>query len=320
MIYRREKEIDLPMSVLIYGTPGSAAEGNMTSAMESYDAAWDAGIRFFDTAHSYGEGERVLGTWLKERNYRHQAVILDKGLNPRQLGSEDKLDRVTIRSQIEESLIRLKTDYVDFYLLHRDDPAIPVDVAVEALNELKKEGKVLRFGVSNWTMERMKEAGQYARQHQLEEFTAVSPAYSLARYINDPWNGSVSISGKEQEQFRNWLEETQIPVFCYSALARGYLSGKFRTDRNASIQECLAEAPIVEYDAPENRERLARCEQMAEEKGKTVPQIALAWLLAQPLNIYPIIAPTGRKNIEETVQAMDLCLTKEECQWLYSGK
>ena len=128
MQYRKLEGIDQKLSVLIYGTPWTACRKEMRDeAYCSYDHAWEAGFRAFDTANSYGDGEETLGAWLHSRGIRGEAVIIDKGCNPGQNGSTDTMSTETIRTQVEKSLVRLQTDHVDFYLLHRDDPKVPVD-------------------------------------------------------------------------------------------------------------------------------------------------------------------------------------------------
>ena len=321
MKYKSLSGIDTPLSALTYGTPYTATNAaTRAEAFLSYDLAWEAGFRTFDTAHSYGAGEETLGAWLAARGHRNSAVILDKGCNPGQAGSPDVFSARTIREQVEESLRRLRTDRVELYILHRDDPSQPVDGIVEVLNQLKREGKLLRFGGSNWTMDRVKAANACAQARGLEGFTAVSPAYSLAEYLRDPWGGSVALSGDAQRPYREWLRETRLPVFCYSSLGRGYLSGKFRTDGDRPIEACIGSGAIQEYDAPENRERLRRAEILAAEKGATVSRVCLAWLLRQPLELYPIVAPTTAKHIAEAVAALDLTLTDRECRWLEGGR
>ena len=127
MKYRKLEGIDRQLSVLVYGTPWTATRSDeRENAFKSYDYAWDAGFRAFDTAHSYGVGEETFGLWLKSRGCRNEAVIIDKGCNPGQNGSPDDFSAATIREQLEESLRRLQTDHVEFYLLHRDDPKTPV--------------------------------------------------------------------------------------------------------------------------------------------------------------------------------------------------
>ena len=320
MKYRKIPGIDKALSALTYGTPWTATKAQTRAeAFRSYDLAWEAGFRCFDTAHSYGEGEETLGLWLTDRKHRSEAVLLDKGCNPGQQGSPDVMSAATIREQLTQSLQRLKTDCVEIYVLHRDDASVPVDEIIEELNQLKKEGKLLIFGASNWTFERIQTANAFAQAHGLESFSAFSPAYSLAEYIRDPWGGSVALSGEAAEPYRNWLKENRMPVFCYSSLGRGYLSGKFRTDSEKPIEECIGKGSILEYDAPVNRARLSRAEKLAEEKGVSVSQICLAWLLKQPLELFPIVAPTSEAHIADNVAALDIDLTDAECEWLEKG-
>ena len=317
MQYRKLEGIDQKLSVLIYGTPWTACRKDMRDeAYCSYDHAWEAGFRAFDTANSYGDGEETLGAWLHSRGIRGEAVIIDKGCNPGQNGSTDTMSAETIRNQVEKSLVRLQTDHVDFYLLHRDDPKVPVDEIIDVLNEKQREGKIRRFGVSNWSLRRVLAAEEYAVKHHLTPFTAFSPAYSLAEYLHDPWGGSISISGEKNKAYRDWLEHTQFPVFCYSSLGRGYLSGKFRTDGDEPIEKCLPRGPIMEYDGPVNRERLRRAESLAKEKGTTVPKICLAWLLRQPQQIFPLVAPTSEAHIRDTAGVFETELTDGECRFL----
>jgi len=320
MKYRTLQGIDKPLSALTYGTTVAATRHDTKGrAFKSLDLAWAAGFRTFDTAHSYGDGEEILGEWLASRGHRGEAVILDKGLNPGQKGSTDVFSGATIRRQAEASLRKLRTDHVELYILHRDDPTRPVDDIVIELNKLKAEGKILRFGGSNWTLERVLQANAFAEANRLEGFTAVSPAYSLAEYMFDPWGGSFSISGDAQAPYRAWLEETGTPVFNYSALGRGYLSGKFRTDGGKPIEDCIDKAPIMEYDAPVNRARLKRAETLAGDLGYTVPQICLAWLMHEPMALFPIVSPSSEKHVNDIAAAADITLTDEQADWLLRG-
>ena len=321
MKYRTLEGIPNPLSCLAYGTPGSATrEESREEAFRSYDLAWEAGFRTFDTAHSYGAGEETLGLWLASRGHRAEAVLLDKGCNPGQQGSPDRFGAQTVREQLEESLRRLRTDHVELYILHRDDPKVPVDGVVEELNRLKREGKVLLFGGSNWTLRRVLEANAYAEANGLEGFSAVSPAYSLAEYLQDPWGGSVALSGEGQKEYRKWLEEKGLPVFCYSPLGRGYLSGKLRSDVTLDKERFIGPGALKEYDGPVNRDRLRRAETLAEEKGCSVSRICLAWLLRQPMNLFPIVAPTSKDHILDNAEALDLSLTDSEAKWLENGE
>ena len=319
MEYKKIAGIDKPVSRLIYGTSSKVGEGDVSAAMEILDLAWENGFRMFDTAHAYGKAEETFGKWITKSGHREELIILDKGCNSSEKGSKDVFSAQTIREQVKMSLERLQTDHVEFYILHRDDPSRPVDEIVEVLNELKDRGCIQQFGGSNWQKYRIEEANKYAAEHGLAGFSACSPAYSLARYVNDPWGGSVTISGDENIEFRNWLIENQMPVFNYSSLARGFMSGKFKSDGRKKIEECIGAGSIAEYYFPENVERLKRAEQMAEQKNCTVPQIALAWLLSQKLNLFPIVTPNGEEHVKEVVDSLKLTLTENEIEWLVKG-
>ncbi len=319
MKYVTLEGIHKKISRLVFGNPFPAMLGDKEKAFEIYDRAWNAGFRVFDTAHCYGKAEETLGAWLAKRGCREELVILDKGHNPSQFESPDDFGAKTIKDQIHQSFERLQTDYVDLYILHRDDPNKPVDEIVEVLNELKADGKIGRFGGSNWTMERIEMANAYAKEHGLEGFTVASPCYSLAELIRDPWGGSVALSGDKQEAFRQWFTANQMPVFNYSALGRGFLSGKYKSDNRKPIEECLWEAPIKEYYDPKNVARLERAEKLADEINASVSQICLAWLFAQPQNLFPIVSPGSEAHMKDNIDALNITLTKEQCDWLLNG-
>lgn len=321
MIYRNIEGIQKSLSALVYGTGNAVVSGtDKEAAFACLDLAWQYGFRVFDSAHIYGNAEENLGSWLLSRGYREQAVLLDKGCNPGMEGSCDVFSAATVRGQIEESFRRLRTDHIDCYLLHRDDERRSVGEIVEILNEYKEKGKIDAFGGSNWKRERIEEADRYAKEHGLAGFTLVSPCFSLAELKRDIWGGSVKLSGKENEGFRRYLKESGKAVFCYSSLARGYLSGKFDTRGGRRIEDCLPSAPIREYDCPENRARLARAEKMAKEKGCTVSQLCLKWILVQGLNAFPIVGPSTEEHIRECAEGLDVPLGGKEAEWLLFGE
>ena len=311
--------INKKLSRLVFGNPFAAMLGDKDKAFDIYDRAWAEGFRVFDTAHCYGKAEETLGEWMAKHGVREELVLLDKGHNPSQFENADEFGAKTIRDQITQSFERLQTDYVDMYILHRDDPSKPVDEIVEILNEFKADGKIGRFGGSNWAMERIQAANEYANAHGLEGFSVASPCYSLAELVRDPWGGSVALSGEKQEAFRQWFADNQMPVFNYSALGRGFLSGKYKSDNRKPIEECLWEAPIKEYYDSINVARLSRAEKLADEMDASVTQICLAWLFAQPMNLFPIVSPGSTEHMRDNIAALDITLTKEQCDWLLNG-
>lgn len=305
--------LTVPVSRMIYGTGiKSLMEGQ--DADEILDLVLEQGITTFDAARSYGESETGLGRWIARRNNRDRINILTKGCNPDMTGL--KFTPESLRGELERSLSELRTEYVDLYCMHRDDPSVNVGVFIETLNELKAEGLIRAFGASNWNFRRMAEANEYAAAHGLEGFSFGSPAFSLAVVVGDPWGGSVHLSGKENADARKWFQDAGIPVFPYSSFARGFFSGKYRTDMGCDISQVLPPWTCEEYVCPENLERLRRAERLAAEKGATVGQINLAWILAQPFICCPIFSPSTREHLLDNLKGMELVLTQEERMWL----
>ena len=211
--YGKIQGLEKPVSRMIFGTAiGPMIEGK--SADELLDAALVKGINTFDTARGYGRAEESLGGWMKRRDNREQVVVIER--------------------ELAESLQALQTNYIDIYLLHRDDPKTPVSEMIDTLNKLQKEGKIKIFGVSNWTHERIEEANRYAKEHQLQGFSVSSPHFGLAEQVADPWGGDcVTITGKQNEAARNWYRDNQMPIIAYSSLARGLMAGKIKSSQEA---------------------------------------------------------------------------------------
>ena len=200
------------------------------------DAAWQAGITAYDSAHGYGGGEvdRMLGLWMEERGNRDEIVIIGKGAHLNQ--DRNRVTPYDIASDMADSLVRLRSDYIDLYLLHRDDPAVPVGPIVEALNEHHAAGRIHAFGGSNWTPERLAEANEYADQRGLVPFAASSPNFSLADQIAEPWKDCLSIAGPSQAAAREWYAEHDMPLFTWSSVARLFLRQSYPCQRRTSAR------------------------------------------------------------------------------------
>lgn len=307
------KQLSVPVSRMIYGTAISPLVAG-ENADELLDQVLAQGITTFDTARSYGGSEAALGRWIKKRGIREKINILTKGCNPHQTNL--KFTPESLQGELTESLKALQTEYVDLYCLHRDDTTVGVDVFVETLNAFKAEGKIRAFGASNWEFQRMNAANEYAYAHGMEGFSFGSPAFSLAVVVRDPWGGSVHISGKDKADARKWFADNQIPVFAYSSFARGFFSGKYRTDMDCDVTDVLSYGTCQEYVCEENMERLRRAEMLALRKGLTVGQINLAWIMGQPLICCPVFAPSTTAHLMENLKGLDVTLTPEEMQWL----
>jgi len=313
MEYGHIENIDKPVSRMIFGTAHALIQDKST-CNELLDAVHGLGFTAFDTAVLYGDMESNFGDWLHSRGLRDQVVIITKGAHPNQW--RKRVTPYDILSDIHDSLAKLKTDYIDVYLLHRDDPDVPVGPIVELLNQLRDEGKIGVFGGSNWSRERIEEANAYAQAHHLFPFTVSSPFYSLGEQTGDPWgNGCLSISGPDYREDRVWYKKNNIAVLAYLSLARGLFAGKIKSTEWDRAAE-LFEQPIVDsYGSERNFQKLERVELLAEQKGCSVAQVSLAWLLQQDLEPFVLLSGNER-HMRENIKAFDIRLTRNEMEWL----
>ena len=298
MKYQKIKNVEKPLSKIIFGCAIPVMiQGE--DADELLDEVYAQGITTFDTAENYGLSEASLGHWLKNRGNREKVVIISKGCHP-----YDGRDRVTpedLKHDIEQSFERLGTDYV------------------EILNEYHKAGRIGAFGGSNWTHQRIAEANAYASKYGLVPFTVSSPNFGLCNQIDDPWGGGpgcVTISGPANEEARAWYRDNHIPVLAYSSLGRGMFAGIVKSNDIEGAKKILDPFAVKGYCYPENFERLARAEQLAAEKNCSVPQIALAWIMNQDFEVFPLVSAKKASRIVSNVQALDITLTKDEAEWL----
>ncbi|MGV3724412.1 MAG: aldo/keto reductase [Actinomycetota bacterium] len=280
----------------------------LDNTYELLDAWKELGGNIVDTAHLYqgGNSERAFGRWLEDRGVRDEMVILTKGAHHnadrRRVTPED------ITCDLRDSLARLRTDSVELYILHRDDPRVPVGEIVDALNRHYEAGRIKSFGGSNWTPERLDAANAYAASHGLQGFTSSSPHLSLAVPNGEIWDGCVDARSPDALA---WHRERQMPLFAWSSQARGFFSGLY-TPQNVAENEFMARV----YDSPRNWERYRRAEQLGAERGFNTIEVALAWVLQQPFPVFPLIGPATVQELRSSVRALELELSPEDVTWL----
>lgn len=317
MQYGKVDRIDKPVSRIVQGSMVFPLD-DLDASFALLDAIFALGCNTIDLAHIYGGGkcERVVGEWMELRGNRDEVVVLTKGAHHNQ--DRNRVTDFDIKSDLYDSLARLKTDHIDLYLLHRDDPAVPVGSIVEALNEHADAGRIHAFGGSNWTVERLREANEYAEAHGLIPFAASSPNFSLADQVEEPWPGCLSLSGRQGDSDRAWYEGNRLPVFTWSSLAQGFFSGRLTRENFSQMEadEALTASCIHAYCHPQNFDRLDRAFELARDKGVTVPQIALAYVLSHPLDSFTLIGCASGDEMAANIEALALDLTPEELAWL----
>jgi len=307
--------VELPVSRIVFGC-ANAPMIRGEDVSELLDAVFSFGITTFDTAENYGKSEISLGKWIRKKNNRDRITVISKGCHPY---GRDRVTPEDIKHDIENSFRQIGTEFIDIYFLHRDDLKVPVGPLVETLNDYHAAGKIGAFGGSNWTVERIREANAYAKEHGLIPFTVSSPNYGIAAQIGDPWGGGagcVTLSGPENKPARDFYRRENIPVFAWSSLGRGMFSGKVKSSDPEGAKAFLDEGAVKGYLYPENFKRLARVEEIAKEKDASVAQIALAFILNQDFPVFPIVSSQNSERIKDNLKALDIVLTKNDCDWM----
>lgn len=293
-----------PVSKIILGT-GDFRIHLMPENFQILDNYVELGGRTIDTAENYGLGqsETVIGKWMKERGNRDELLLITKGAHPY---GEKRVNAAAITEDLLGSLKRLQTDYADIYMLHRDDPDVPVEPIIEVLNEHIKAGRIKVIGASNWSWQRISEANTYAKNNGLVGFSCSSVNLSLAKPNEPMWTDCVSAD----EATCRWHQETRMPLLSWSSQAGGFFTGRFSPDNNIN-----ADITRVYY-SNQNWERYRRAQLLAERMGFSANQIALAYVLNQPFPTCGIIGPRSKEEMMPSFEALTLELKPEDIRWL----
>ena len=318
MIYQRIEGLDKPLARVIQGTVMLSRE-RLEEGFALLDAVFEQGGTTFDTAHGYagGDTDRVLGLWMEARGNRDQVVIVGKGCHHN--ADRRRVTPYDLESDLMDSLARLRTDYVDLYLLHRDDPDLPVAPIMEAFARHLAAGRIHAYGGSNWSPRRLEAANDYAAQHSLPPMRASSPNFSLAVQRQEPWPDCLSISGPDGAPDRAWYRRTRMPLLVWSSLAGGFFSGQLRRDNLHTAAEYFLKLSADTYGTEENFRRYDAAREIAEQRGVSVPQVALAYLFGSGLNVFPLVGARTAQEFAENAQAAELDLTAEEIAALERG-
>ncbi|GAF64132.1 aldo/keto reductase [Bacillus sp. TS-2] len=294
-----------PVTTLIQGSD-YFTPSKFKSVCEVLDRYVAKGGTTIDTAYIYcgGESEEAIGQWLEERKNREDMVILTKGAHHDRQGA--RVNKEAITHDLNVSLKRLKTDYIDLYALHRDDPSVSVKIIIDTLNEHIRAGRIHAIGASNWSKERIQEANEYAARNGLIGFTFSSPNLSLAK-ANEPfWPGCITADDSDIQ----WHKEHQLPLLSWSSQARGFFTGLYSKE-NKSNKDLVR----VFYNE-ENWERLERASKLAEDKGLTTIQIALAYVLNQSFPTCALIGARNEEELDSCFEGSNIILTDQEIAWL----
>lgn len=279
----------------------TADDAQSFAVLDAYTAA---GGNFVDTADVYsawapgnkgGESETVIGNWLASRGRRSDVVIATKvGAHPDYKG----LSANTIKSGAEESLRRLRTDYIDLYYPHFDDPTVPVEEIITALDDLVTSGKVRAIAASNLTAERLQESIDFSDREGLARYVALQPHYNLVS------------RGTYEGPLQEVASRSGLAAVPYYALASGFLTGKYRP--GAQVDSARAEGAGKHLETDRGVKVLAALDEIAAARGAEVATVALAWLAAQPTVAAPIASARTVEQLPALLAVGDLELTEAE--------
>jgi len=280
----------------------SADKQNSESVLSFYA---DNGGNFIDTADMYsqwapghigGESERIIGDWMAKRGNRQKMIIATK---VSKLDTRPGLKAANIRAACDESLKRLKSDYIDLYYAHQDDLDTPIEESLGAFDELIKAGKVRYIAASNFTPERLQESLNISKANGLSSYIASQDQYNL-------------LDREYEKGLMPTIEKNNLSQIPFYGLARGFLTGKYRP--GVSVESIRASGVASNYANERGWNLLSKLDQIAKDKKTTVAAISLAWLRAQPTVATPIASATKLEQIKEIMPIVEL--SNQELQTL----
>lgn len=314
MEYKSLGRTGLKVSELCLGTMQFGWTADEPLSLNVLSAALESGINFIDTADVYsrwvegnqgGVAETIIGNWIKQSHIpREQLVLATKVRGKMGPGPNDEgLSRAHIMRAVDASLHRLGVEYIDLYQTHSYDEKTPIEETLSALDDLVHQGKVRYIGCSNYPAWRLTEAIWNSRLNLTSRFETLQPHYNLVH----------------RAEFERELSEVcrayGLGVIPYSPLAAGFLTNKYRRGE-VEPESARAKGVKRRYFNEVSWKIHAAIESLASQKGKSVSQVALAWLLSNPLITSPIIGPRSLEQLEDNLGAVGFRLTAEEMKIL----
>ena len=282
---------------------GYSADKENSEAVLGFYA--DNGGNFIDTADMYsqwapghigGESERIIGDWMAKRGNRQKMIIATK---VSKLDTRPGLKAANIKAACDESLKRLKSDYIDLYYAHQDDLDTPIEESLGAFDELIKAGKVRYIAASNFTPERLQESLDISKANGISSYIASQDQYNL-------------LDREYEKGLMPTIEKNNLSQIPFYGLARGFLTGKYRP--GVSVESVRASGVASNYANERGWNLLSKLDKIAKEKKTTVAAISLAWLRAQPTVATPIASATKLEQIKEIMPIVEL--SSQELQTL----
>lgn len=268
-----------------------------------------------DSAHGYGESERVVGEWRRARRVSDEMLLITKCAHGNAILPAADYERI-VDEEIAQSRRDIGIDVIDLLFLHRDNPAVSVERIMAKLAEVVRAGHARAIGASNWAYRRIDAANAWASANGGVPFVVVSNNLSLAR-PTEPFYPNLVATDSAGEA---WHQSTGTPLIPWSSQARGFFTGRWPRELRDSPPADLSgfdARMLAVYATEANYERLRRAESLGRDRGGfTAMQVALAWVAARSFPIVPVVGPHTVEELDSCVHALSLELTPRECRWL----
>ncbi|MDT7625911.1 MAG: 1-deoxyxylulose-5-phosphate synthase [Pseudonocardiales bacterium] len=293
----------IALGCMTYGEPDrghptwSLTEGTSRPLIRQ---AVEAGINFFDTANMYSQGssEEILGRALKDFADRDAVVIATKLRHPMRPGPNGSgLSRKAVFTEIDHSLRRLGTDYVDLYQIHRMDPATPIEETLEALHDVVKAGKVRYLGASSMHAWEFSKVLHLQREHGWARFVSMQDHYNL-------------LAREEEREMLPLCADEGVGTIPWSPLARGRLTREWNASTDRSGTDPFADMLYTEESS--DRAIIEAVGKIAEARGVTRAQVSLAWLRRNPVVVAPLVGASKQAHLDDAVASLEIELTDDE--------
>lgn len=297
---------DLEVAPLAFGGNVFGWTIDSKKSFEILDNFIGEGFNLIDTANNYsywvkgndgGESERIIGDWLKKSKKRHEVVIATKVGGRGENRSNPNNTRKHILEEVDQSLLRLKTDYIDLYQLHYDDEETDVEETLSAFQELIQQGKIRWIGASNISPERLNHSLEVAEKFNLPKYQTLQPLYNL--YERESF----------ESNYQSIAEKHNLAVLSYYSLASGFLTGKYRSEEDLGISQRGKD--VKKYLNDKGFRILKALDEIAQEFDTTPTAVSLAWLIHQPTLVAPIASATRVEHLKAFKEAVGMNLTKD---------
>lgn len=302
---------DIEITPIIFGGNVFGWTLNEEESFRILDAFVARGFNAIDTANNYSywvpgnvgtESERIIGNWIKSRNLRDKIILATKVGGRNLIQDKPNTTKSHILKEVEESLMRLNTDYIDLYQTHYDDTKTPVEETLSAYNQLIKEGKVRYIGASNFSSERLIESLDKADLFNLPGYKTLQPEYNLY----------------DRKHFEEFLQPVadkfKLGVIPYYSLASGFLSGKYRTE--ADLEQSTRGEGIKKYLNERGIRILDALETISTRHSISYSAVSLAWLMEQKSVVAPIASATKEKHLDAFLEAVNVQLSHDDLKLL----